>query len=229
MEHTDLLASRSFHFLASPEELFGQVSALQNLRAIRGVSQAPTIIWEPRPSSCTTDNQQEFFKAISIVDIFSPNHIECANIFKHPSPELVQPDTLEKYAASFLQSGVGQYGQGAVVIRAGEQGCLVMSNSFQAQWIQPYYEILGDSKTWKVVDPTGAGNAFLGAFAIGLIETKDLYHSACYGNVGASFALEQIGLPTLENINGRELWNKADVSSRLRDYMARLGCKKGQE
>ncbi len=47
---------------------------------------------------------------------------------------------------------------------------------------------------------------FLGAFAIGLLETNDLIHAAYYGNVGASFALEQICIPKTKMIDvGREL------------------------
>jgi ribokinase len=41
-----------------------------------------------------------------------------------------------------------------------------------------------------VVDPTGAGDAFCGAFLVGLTQTNDLVEAAMYGTVSASFAVE---------------------------------------
>lgn len=193
------------------------------LRHKAGVEQRPLIMWEPRPSSCVPENRNALFRAVQMVDIFSPNHIELALIFGNPSPEIMDRTTLERYASRFLESGLGQSNSGAVVLRAGEEGCLVVSNTHPAKWIPSYYALFGEAKTSKVVDPTGAGNAFLGAFAIGYLETRDLVHAACYGNVGASFALEQIGVPTMEVLGaGKELWNGSDVYSRLRHYRARL-------
>jgi sugar/nucleoside kinase (ribokinase family) len=42
----------------------------------------------------------------------------------------------------------------------------------------------------KVVDPTGAGDAFCGAFLVGLDQTNDLLEAAMFGTVSASFAVE---------------------------------------
>lgn len=53
----------------------------------------------------------------------------------------------------------------------------------------------------KVVDTTGAGNAFLGGFSIGLHETGDEIEAAMYGIVAASLVCEQIGVPILTNTN----------------------------
>lgn len=189
IKSTRLLLSHSFHMLSTPEELINQVSSLIELRHKAGVEDRPLIIWEPRPSSCTSENRKLFFQAVKTVDIFSPNHIEFAQIFGNQSPEAIDRTVLESYASCFIKSGVGCSASGAVIIRAGEGGCLVVSNTHSAQWLPPYYRIIGDDlKDSKIVDPTGAGNAFLGAFAIGYLETKDLVHAACYGNVGASFA-----------------------------------------
>ena len=210
--------------LSTPEELIDQVPSLIELRHQAGVERRPLIIWEPRPSSCAPENQDAFFRAVQMVDIFSPNHIELALIFGHPSPEITDPTSLERYASRFVDSGLVHSNSGAVVLRAGEEGCLVVSKTHPANWIPSYYALIGEAKTSGVVDPTGAGNAFLGAFAIGYLDTRDLVHAACYGNVGASFALEQIGVPTLEVLEaGKELWNGSDVYSRLHNYRARLG------
>ena len=161
-----------------------------------------------------------------MVDIFSPNHIELAQIFGKPCPEIIDQVVLERYASCFVGtvgSGLGRSKSGAVVIRAGEEGCFVVSSIQPVQWLPPYYTRVDNANPSKVVDPTGAGNAFLGAFAIGYLDTGDLVHAACYGNVGASFAVEQIGVPALEVLgSGKELWNGSEVYSRLRDYRARI-------
>ncbi|KAL9058675.1 MAG: hypothetical protein Q9206_001833 [Seirophora lacunosa] len=79
----------------------------------------------------------------------------------------------------------------------------------------------------NVVDPTGAGNAFLGGFAIGLQETSDPVRAARYGTVAASFALEQLGLPVLGEDDPwsggeEEVWNGCGAFRRLEEYERRL-------
>ncbi|OJD21731.1 hypothetical protein ACJ73_06927 [Blastomyces percursus] len=51
----------------------------------------------------------------------------------------------------------------------------------------------------SLVDPTGARNTFLGAYAVGFLRTGDPVKLACFGSIGASFALEQVGLPAKSN------------------------------
>ena len=43
----------------------------------------------------------------------------------------------------------------------------------------------------KVVDTTGAGDAFCGGFQVGLFETGDPVQAALYGAVSASFVIEE--------------------------------------
>ncbi len=46
----------------------------------------------------------------------------------------------------------------------------------------------------EIIDQTGAGNTYCGAFLVGWLETGDLLTAACYGAVAASFSLEAIGV-----------------------------------
>jgi fructose-1-phosphate kinase PfkB-like protein len=70
------------------------------------------------------------------------------------------------------------------------------------------------------VDPTGAGNAFLGGLAMGLRDSSDdPVVAAIYGQVAASFAIEQVGLPTISGEGEDELWNGVSVEDRLKKYM----------
>jgi sugar/nucleoside kinase (ribokinase family) len=46
----------------------------------------------------------------------------------------------------------------------------------------------------QVVDVTGAGNCYCGAFLVGWVCSGDLRQAAAYGAVAASFTVEQIGV-----------------------------------
>lgn len=223
LESTPLLSSRAFHLLASPEELTRHVSSLMELRLKAKIEHRPLILWEPRPSSCTPANLEAIFRAVKLVDVFSPNHTELAQMYGSPIPEKVNREFLERCVSGFIDAGIGTSNNGSLVLRAGEAGCMVGSRNQNLEWIEPFYMTCGDRGRHEVVDPTGAGNAFLGAFAVGFLETANLVLAASYGNVGASFALEQVGLPHMErDANGRELWNGVEVGERLRKYKARL-------
>ena len=62
--------------------------------------------------------------------------------------------------------------------------------------------LLRDGERWhqiptypaRVVDPTGAGDAFCGGFLVGLARTGDPLQACLYGAVSASFIIEQFGV-----------------------------------
>lgn len=109
----------------------------------------------------------------------------------------------------------------AVVVRMGEFGARLttsQSSSTTDAYHQPH-----SSMITRIVDPTGAGNAFLGGFCIGLLDSdlssNGLNRAAAYGSVAASFAIEQIGTPTLHpNESGTGLRNGESVEPRLMSY-----------
>lgn len=107
-----------------------------------------------------------------------------------------------------------------VVVRSGHEGCCLYSRPKKKFiWLPPYYD---DEN--KVVDATGAGNAFLGSFAVGFMKAGDHVEAAIYGTIASSFAVEQIGLPKLE-VGGSmisERWNGSNVYERLGEYKSRL-------
>lgn len=155
----------------------------------------------------------------------------------------------------------------SVVIRCGSKGCAVFAyEKFPTSKIQnpkdkgilsiPYYEgwfpAYHNSKfpDFKVEDPTGGGNTFLGGFIAGyMMGTKsrdvddslggsstctimgNLARAAVYGNVAASFAIEQVGVPRITSNginnssdgsnNGKELWNNESVEARVNEYLIR--------
>ena len=151
------------------------------------------------------------------MDVFSPNHEELASFFE----ESINPEfdlaLVEEQAREFVESGIGLQGKGCIVVRAAGHGCLILSKQHGAVWLPSYYS----SESNMVVDPTGAGNAFLGAFAIGFQETGSYTEAAKYGQVAASFVIEQVGLPTKFGHGDWEVWNNCNVRERLAEYRAR--------
>ncbi|KAI8850434.1 hypothetical protein BC829DRAFT_361509 [Chytridium lagenaria] len=59
----------------------------------------------------------------------------------------------------------------------------------------------------RVKDVTGAGNSFMGGLMVGLAEGKDIVEASRFGAVSSSFAVEAIGIPTLNRDDGTEKWN----------------------
>ena len=213
-----LFTAGSFHLFEWPQQLEDRMSDLLALRRHNGlINQRPFIIWEPAPLSCENEHLSLFFSSMKLVDVFSPNHLELFRIFGERPSTPFNRIQVEDLAKRFLDAGIGPEQTGSIIVRAGEHGSMVLAPDGVPCWIPPYYQ---DSS--KVVDATGAGNAFLGAYAIGYLKTRDSYQAACYGSVAATFALEQIGIPCRTVLNGQELWNGVDVSERLKAYMARI-------
>lgn len=101
-----------------------------------------------------------------------------------------------------------------MVVRCGEHGSLTISPNNQLLWIPPFY-VQGAK---EVIDPTGAGNAFLGGLTAGWMRTQDAREASICGSIASSFAIEQIGLPTLGSKRGGEVWNDVRVMDRLEEF-----------
>jgi sugar/nucleoside kinase (ribokinase family) len=156
-----------------------------------------------------------------MVDVFSPNHLELMQLMVAPSSGngSFGRETIETHAKHLFASNLHASNAGLkIVIRAGEHGCLLLSREIACRWLPACF----DADSAAVVDTTGAGNCFLGAFTNILGATGDLVEAGIYGNVAASFALQQIGMPALRCEDGQELWNSVMFASRLAEYRARL-------
>ncbi|RSM04336.1 hypothetical protein CEP52_006868 [Fusarium oligoseptatum] len=217
-----LLGAQSFHFLAAPDNLVKHVTSLSFLRSEHGLRSEPLIVWEPAPLSCNNEQLKSHLHACSFVDVFSPNHLELEALVhgKPSSASKFSREVIQKYAQVFLSAGIGREGRGVVVVvRCGEHGCLTMTKD-EAFWLPPFYEAISP----QIVDTTGAGNAFLGGFTVGLQKINDLREAAVLGTVAASFALEQIGLPQYmaASSTSAETWNGTRVASRVVEFKQRL-------
>ncbi|KAJ5992075.1 hypothetical protein N7451_007799 [Penicillium sp. IBT 35674x] len=213
-EGSRILASSVYHYLATPRDIISRVSTLLAMRREVGISNRPLVIWEPSPLACSPDNLQACLEAARYVDILSPNHLELAKLFPQAPEAAFSKSRIEELVSKFLDSGVGPDGTGVVVVRAGAGYFSSMASTILWFW-------LCGGKDSPVIDPTGAGNAFLGGYGVGYIQTGDAVHAACYGTVAASFALEQIGMPEKVDKGDAELWNGVSVGARLQEYMSR--------
>lgn len=186
------------------------------------MTKRPLIVWEPAPLGCDSVNLTSHLKACALVDVFSPNRSELRYLVegKNETQAEFSSSHVEAQAARFVEGGIGPNHEGLAVIRSGEHGVLIVSHDRPAEWLPTYY----DKGSEKVVDATGAGNAFLGAFAVALHETNDPREGSLRGSVAASYALEQFGPPELatsSSLSG-EVWNGSDVQIRLQELKTRI-------
>jgi sugar/nucleoside kinase (ribokinase family) len=177
----------------------------------------PLVIWEPVPDVCTPEGLETCYEALKLVNVVSPNHQELAAFFglSGSRGEDVDSEVIERCAADWLAHG-SESGLN-VVVRAGKDGCYMASRN-ASKWMPAYHQ-LGSG---KVVDPTGGGNTFLGGLAVGLARGKRLEEAAIWGSVAASFAIEQVGMPTLTYHTEGERWNGEVVEDRFESFRRRL-------
>ncbi|KAJ5682435.1 hypothetical protein N7462_005600 [Penicillium macrosclerotiorum] len=250
--------SRTFHMVCSPSRCISIVNyILQRREKLHQMNQAPSsvhaldrpaFVWEPVPDLCTPEEQEKFFAANRVVDVVSPNHLELGLMFDQPGWTQDSKEG-QQLVQRILDSGIGPNGNGCLVIRAGKDGSFAFSRT-HGLWLPAYHQP-DNSVATVVVDPTGAGNSFLGALAQGMISTsrdpsdiiestlatsqawkkslnawkprRSLPMALICATVAAGFVVEQIGVPEISIANdGKELWNQSEFTERVRLYTQRL-------
>jgi len=90
---------------------------------------------------------------------------------------------------NFKEGAIRLLEEGAriVAVKLGQKGCYV-TNGKESYLVKPFGT--------KVVDTTGAGDAFCAGFLYGLIKGKDLYECGRLGNFVASKCIEKAGART---------------------------------
>ena len=221
---TPLLWSKSFHLICSPLRCIDLVESILGLRSSRQDPARPLFIWEPVPDLCVTTEYEHCLRALKLVDVVSPNSGEMGGFFGRDTnaPDHVRHRLIEELGSQWLESGVGPDGSGAIVVRCGKDGCLVMRRRAR-KWMPAYHQ-----SAERVIDPTGGGNGFLGGLAVGLVRSgaksglERLEEAAAWGSIAASFAIEQVGMPALSQGQEGERWNHVVVEERLSEFKQRL-------
>ncbi|KAL4915547.1 pfkB family carbohydrate kinase [Aspergillus aurantiobrunneus] len=245
--------SKTFHMVCSSSRCISIVrDILRRREELQNIGNPPSdlpngrpiFVWEPVPDMCTPEEQQKFLEACREVDIVSPNDLELGMMYgQHPWSE--GSASGESIVNNILDSGIGPQGEGHLIIRAGKDGSYSYSRGLRL-WLPAYHQPSA-SKSSPVIDPTGAGNSYLGALAQGMVsEGRDAARviesvlgesanwrktiAACgkhhsiplaliFATIAASFVVEQIGVPRQStSLDGKEHWNGTEFTERVRLY-----------
>jgi sugar/nucleoside kinase (ribokinase family) len=107
--------------------------------------------------------------SVARLDVFLPSTSDL---------DIIAPDADPVEACELLLEATST----PIILKCGPAGVLVIGPDGLRRQVP--------SLAANVVDPTGAGDAFCGAFLVGLDQTDDLLEAAIFGAVSASFAVE---------------------------------------
>ena len=113
---------------------------------------------------------------LSKVTYVTPNEVEASLL---TGVDIKSPEDAAKAAKVFFDKGIR-----GVVITLGEMGVYVSDGS-REELIPPYRV--------DVVETTGAGDAFTGAFVTALAEGMDIFEAARFGNAGGALSVTKLG------------------------------------
>jgi ribokinase len=118
-------------------------------------------------------NVSDLVDLVQHVGLFLPSRREASLMYGCDAPE--------EAARAFAQLGPM-----VVAIKLGAEGSLVCVSGEQLVHHVPAVPV-------HVVDPTGAGDAYCGAFAVVYGRTRNALRAACYASAAASFVVERLG------------------------------------
>jgi ribokinase len=120
---------------------------------------------------------------LALADFLSPNETEAALLVGLPADSLASgdPSKAEKTADLLLNQGAGP-----VSLTLGSRGSLLRTSDRQSIWISPH-------GAGKVIDTTGAGDAFCGAFAAALARGETAKAAAHFASVAAGISVTRTG------------------------------------
>ncbi len=184
------LQGRGFHLLWG--DLPGFTLLVSSLRR-----RAPhlLLLWEPTPEQ-VRDAGAGWAPALmrdllGQVDVFSPNAAEALAMTGEPTIEAAL-QTLRRWGYEGRRArGEGVQERPVIAVRMGKEGALIVTPAWERPARIPAVPA-------SVVDVTGAGNAYCGGFLVGYAETGDPVLAGRYGAVSASFAVEQFGIPFID-------------------------------
>jgi len=137
--------------------------------------QATTISLTPSPGYMTSSFWEEIPGLLSEITAFITPEEHIRNLFRGRQTDLWQ-----------MAAILADFGPEYVLIRTDAWSFYVFDRVSGNRWVVPLYQT-------KVVDPTGAMDAFAGGFLVGYRKTYDPLEGALMGSVAASLVMEGTG------------------------------------
>lgn len=219
------------HCICSPERAFEMIKQINNMPDKWPAGRKPNLIWEPIPDSAIEENLSEALKVSRLVSVLSPNHEEAASLLGVKLPKEVNTSAIEDLAIKLYHRIRDHQDSNSTVpiicIRAGALGSLLCLHNILLHWIPAFHTI---DQIDKIVDVTGAGNAWLGGFTAGLAlagterldwNASSLIKAARMGSISAALTIEQTGLPNISISKEGELWNGKAIADRMKELEER--------
>ncbi|SRR5579875_104881 len=147
-------------------------TVLTGARAAR--NRGARVILDPAPAPATPLPEELF----SFVEILTPNETEAAILAG------LSPGRITQERAAFIAEDLHQMGAKSVIIKLGEQGCLLLENGRTNLVRAP--EV-------NAVDTTAAGDVFNGALAVALSEGAELLEACRFAVNAAALSVTRIG------------------------------------
>ena len=190
----------------------------------------PILVWEPVPDLCTPEEFERLRAAASLVDVVSPNAEELISFFPSNSKSLTRQSMVKDILGLDSENPLST----ALVVREGALGC----TTYVRHDVLHLNACHQDS--CLVADPTGGGNTFLGALALGLTgvssvpsvdflrsshsndisKRKNLVVALLHATVAAAYAIEQVGMPAVSTAEP-DTWNGVRYQNRFEEYLDR--------
>lgn len=140
---------------------------------------------DPAPGYMKTNFWRDLRGMLQGITAFLPSEEETRALFWGESHDLWE-----------MAGQISEHGPRIIVIKRGAQGQYVYDADAKKRYEIPAYPA-------RLVDPTGAGDAFCGGFLAGFERTSDPKEAALHGNVSASLKIEGIGpFATLDAMPG---------------------------
>jgi sugar/nucleoside kinase (ribokinase family) len=163
---------------------FDFTSQSQMVNLFRGGSNQ-SVSLDPAPGYMKPAFWRDLRVVLQGVTAFLPSEDEMRSLFWGESHDLWE-----------MAQRVSEHGPQIIVIKRGSQGQLIYDAAAKRRYEAPAYPA-------RLVDPTGAGDAFCGGFLAGYQRTNDSLMAALHGNVSASLKIEGIGaFATLDAMPG---------------------------
>jgi len=153
---------------------FDFVSQSQMVNLFRGGSNQ-TVSLDPAPGYMSPTFWRDLRLVLQGVTVFQPSEAELRALFWGETNDLWE-----------MARKVSEYGPQIIVIKRGSHGQMVYDVPGNHRYEIPAYAS-------RLVDPTGAGDAFCGGFLAGFQKTNDPLMSTLYGSVSASLKIEGSG------------------------------------